>query len=319
MAHAHTDSHGHDSHGDHGHKIVGPIILRSVLAILLVFTVLTVGQAQFEQWFQGQFDFMFPKWVNIVVVMAIASVKAALVMAYFMQLRYDNPLNTMIMAFCYFAVVIFIGFTSMDLLTRDRVTPWKSGPVVAGGTITPVKVARDRFQTAFFTKAEYVENRLVARQLDTYAHDIAARADFLKEDAAADAIAASEAVSHVAGHIRDTMINKKPKAGARRHAAELLEAAAAKASGGAGALINEAARRLASEEPPADSEAAMKADFAAIEAHSHSHGHAAHHEDASSTRNKTRGRSGVSGALDTAPGQHHDQPAHTPAPASSGH
>ncbi|MFZ4572806.1 MAG: cytochrome C oxidase subunit IV family protein [Phycisphaerales bacterium] len=324
MAHAHTESHNHShaddhGHGGHGHKIVGPLILRSVLVLLLILTVLTVGQAQAELWFQGEFDFAFPAWVNIVIVMAIAGVKAAFVMAFFMQLRYDNPLNTLAMAFCYFAVVIFIGFTSMDLLTRDRVTPWKSGPVVPGGTTTPVKSARDRFQTTFFTAPVYVETRLVARQIDGYAHELAARAEFLTGDAAKDAVHASEVVAHAAADLRETMLMKRPVEGARRHAVEELEAAASKLGSSAGSLVMETSRRLASEEAPADSEAAMKADLVAMEthAHSHSHGHAHGHGHEGSDHNRSRPRSGVSGATDTAPGERHDEAHGHDAPAAA--
>lgn len=321
MANAH--SHAHDDHAAHSHHIVGPLILRSILFLLLVFTILTVGQAQFEIWFQNAFDFTFPKWVNIVVVMAIASVKAALVMAFFMQLKYDKPINTMVMAFCYFAVVIFIGFTSMDLLTRDRVTPWKSGPVVAGGTTTPVKSARDRFQTVFFTDAKYVENRLVCRQLDGYAHELTAKSQFVSGASLESHFEAIDALGHAAGHLRDAMIKRAPISGARMHAVEELEGGMKGMSDEAASIIKSLSMRLASEPAPLDSEAAMKADFAAIEAYSHSHGHGAHggHAHEGSTKNRTRTSHGVSGALDTKPGQHADHSAHgdVHAPASSGH
>ncbi len=144
MAHSHTaqpetfdelDPHGFNKgHGHHGHVIVGPFVLRTVLALLLFFTVLTVGQAQLEVFIAKSLNVTFPLWVNIVACMAIAVVKAVLVMAYFMQLRYDNPMNTIVMAFTILGVALFIGFTSLDLLTRDRVYAWKDGQITAGGT-----------------------------------------------------------------------------------------------------------------------------------------------------------------------------------------
>jgi cytochrome c oxidase subunit 4 len=309
MAHDSHNAHAHhDDHGGHSHAHVGPFTLVAVLLALLVFTVLTVGQAQAEVYLQSALDMKFPAWVNIVVVMAIACVKAALVMAFFMQLKYDNPINTAAMVFCFAGVIIFIGFTSMDLLTRDRVTPWKAGQVVKGGTIVPVKAARDSFQTIFFTDAAYRESRLVSRLIDTCAHDLAGRADFYRDQAREDAIAASEAVAHVASEIRDGMLYRKPIPNARRHAQDLLTAAAAKSSSGAQSLINECARLIESQELPGDSEAALKADFEALASHSHSksHGlHEGHGHVVLSTKNMSRPRVGASGALFTAPADPH--------------
>jgi cytochrome c oxidase subunit 4 len=135
MSHAHhfdeSNPHG-EPHAQH--VIVPPITLRTVLAFLLMFTVLTVGIAQAEVWAQGYFGFEFPKWVNILVAMTIATVKSVLVMAFFMQLRYDNAMNTIVMLFCFFAVGLFLFFSGLDLFTRDWVTDFKSTYVVPGGS-----------------------------------------------------------------------------------------------------------------------------------------------------------------------------------------
>ena len=135
---AHTAHHFNESnpHGEqhHGHPIIPPITLTTVLGILLFFTVLTVGLAQFEVWIQGYFHIVLPHWVNIAIAMSIATVKAVMVMAIFMQLRYDNRMNTVVMLFTFFAVGLFLFFSGLDLFTRDRVTPWKAQYVVQGGT-----------------------------------------------------------------------------------------------------------------------------------------------------------------------------------------
>jgi cytochrome c oxidase subunit 4 len=130
------DPHGFDKgHGhDHGHVIVGPFTLRSVLGALLFFTVLTVFLAQAEVWAQSYFHIELPWWVNVVGAMSIAVVKALLVMGFFMQLKYDNPINTVLMCFCFAALMIFLGFTGMDLLNRDKVEPYKAVQVTPGGT-----------------------------------------------------------------------------------------------------------------------------------------------------------------------------------------
>lgn len=135
MSHAKHFDESNPHHEPHAeHVIVPPITLRAVLAFLLLFTALTVGIAQAEVWAQGYFGFEFPKWVNIVVAMSIATVKSVLVMAYFMQLRYDNAMNTIVMLFCFFAVGLFLFFSGLDLFTRNWVTDYKSTYVVPGGT-----------------------------------------------------------------------------------------------------------------------------------------------------------------------------------------
>lgn len=126
-----TDPHGGTPHT---HVIVPPITLRLILGALLAFTVLTVATAQLESWIMGYFSISLPAWLNVAGAMLIASVKAALVMAYFMQLRYDNPMNTIVMLFCFFAVGLFLLFTSLDLFTRDRVYNYKGTYAVQGGT-----------------------------------------------------------------------------------------------------------------------------------------------------------------------------------------
>lgn len=130
-----TDPHGAGSHGQHAsHVIVGPMQLRVVLVILLIFTFLTVAFAWGEQWAVDTFHIALPWWVNVYGAMIIAVIKAILVMAVFMQLKYDNPFNSVIMAFTFAALACFLTFTGIDLFNRDSVYEWKAGPVVAGGT-----------------------------------------------------------------------------------------------------------------------------------------------------------------------------------------
>lgn len=127
------DPHGAEA-GHHSHVIIGTTQLRLVLVALLLFTGLTVGLAQLEVWIAGYFDFVFPHWVNIAIAMSIAVVKSLLVLGIFMQLKYDNPINAMIVAFSLLGVGLFIGFTALDLTTRDRIYEFKAGQVVPGGT-----------------------------------------------------------------------------------------------------------------------------------------------------------------------------------------
>lgn len=140
------DPHGAAHKGQHkSHVIVGPLTLRTVLALLLFFTVLTVAQAQLEVYLSHALDIEFPRWVNIVFCMGIAVVKALLVMGYFMQLKYDNPINSVVMAFTFLGLALFLGFTALDLGYRGTVYDWKTPYQVPGGSEELVKKARDKF------------------------------------------------------------------------------------------------------------------------------------------------------------------------------
>lgn len=127
------ETNSHDGHA-HGHVIVSLFTLRTILALLLFFTLLTVGMAQFEVWIMSYFNITLPGWVNIVGAMIIATIKVVLVMAYFMQLRYESPLNTIVMLFTVLCVGLFLLFTSLDLLTRNRVYADKATIVIPGGS-----------------------------------------------------------------------------------------------------------------------------------------------------------------------------------------
>lgn len=126
------DPHGEHAH-DHGHTIVDWKILVGVLAVLLAFTALTVSASQAERWIADAFDVVLPNWVNVAVAMSIATVKGILVMMFFMQLRYDNLFNTVIMLFCFLAFGLFLGFTAGDLSNRAWIEPWKMRQISAGG------------------------------------------------------------------------------------------------------------------------------------------------------------------------------------------
>lgn len=128
-----TDPHGFAAGHSHGHTIIPSITLRTVLLALLVMTVMTVGAAQLEHYVQIALDIKLPHWVNICVALSIAVVKSALVLMYFMQLKYDNPINTIVFLFTLFAMALFLGFSMLDLGSRATVYQYKSGEVQKGG------------------------------------------------------------------------------------------------------------------------------------------------------------------------------------------
>lgn len=135
-AHAHSHAEEYDAHGhkDHGHTIVSVATLRTVLALLLFFTLLTVGATVVEVWVAETFNVLIPQWVNVFVALSIAAVKTTIVVMFFMQLKYDNPLNTMIFVFTLLTVCFFLGFTALDLGNRGTLDRFKGSYIVPGGT-----------------------------------------------------------------------------------------------------------------------------------------------------------------------------------------
>jgi cytochrome c oxidase subunit IV len=122
----------HESH-HHGHVIIRPSTLVAILLILLVLTGLTVGAAQLEAWIAHTWNIHIPSLFNAFVALSIAVVKAVLVFMFFMQLKYDSPLNSIVMGFTFFAVGLFFFFTMIDLGNRDAIYPYKSGEIQRGG------------------------------------------------------------------------------------------------------------------------------------------------------------------------------------------
>jgi len=129
-----TDPHGYHAGEHHGHVIVSPFVLTNVLVTLVIFTVLTVFLSRAEIWIAETFTIAIPHWVNVVVALSIAAIKSTLVCMYFMQLKYDNPLNSLIFLFCLFAVVLFLGFSTLDLGTQGIINHYEARSIERGGT-----------------------------------------------------------------------------------------------------------------------------------------------------------------------------------------
>ena len=103
--------HGHDhGHGDHGHDDHGlahttPVsLLFGILAALLVLTVLTVTVTSIDLGQQG----------NLIVAMLIATVKAALVCAFFMHLLWDKKFNLVLFLTSVLFLILFLAMTTAD-------------------------------------------------------------------------------------------------------------------------------------------------------------------------------------------------------------
>jgi cytochrome c oxidase subunit 4 len=113
----HTDSHAHGApaheHGEHGHghgdshgmSHVLPLkVLFGTWAILMVLTVLTVTVTSID----------LGANLNLLVAMAIATVKATLVCLYFMHLRYDKMFHAVVFISAILLATLFVTFTLMD-------------------------------------------------------------------------------------------------------------------------------------------------------------------------------------------------------------
>ena len=92
----------------HAHHIASKKLLFSVFGGLVVLTALTVITAEYVD--IGSF--------NIVLALLIAGAKAALVVTFFMALKYDNRVNTLVFALGTIFVVVFLSFTLFDTVFR---------------------------------------------------------------------------------------------------------------------------------------------------------------------------------------------------------
>lgn len=120
--------------GHHGHTIVPWQTQLGILLLLLFFTALTVFVSQGEIVLADALGITIPNWVNIVGAMSIATVKATLVCLYFMQLRFDKALNSIVFVSCLFCVFLFLFFSMIDLGNRDNIQKFKAGEITQGGT-----------------------------------------------------------------------------------------------------------------------------------------------------------------------------------------
>lgn len=93
------------SHGDH-HGFAHPAPVWQLLAVffaLIILTLLTVFQSTFDL---GNLE--------LALSLFIATIKASLVMLFFMHMIHDKPLNIIIFLSSFIFVALFLGFTLMD-------------------------------------------------------------------------------------------------------------------------------------------------------------------------------------------------------------
>jgi len=118
---AHTTAAAHDAH-DASHDVA---LYARTLVALLILTVITVGAASIN-FGSG----------NVVIALAIATVKASLVALFFMHLAHDKPVNGIIAVGGFIFLGLFLLFVFLDVGSRDGLSP-DNMPAMAQPTPTP--------------------------------------------------------------------------------------------------------------------------------------------------------------------------------------
>jgi cytochrome c oxidase subunit 4 len=96
-----------------GHHISTDKTLLGVAGGLLILTVLTVAVHYIH----------IPEPFSIIVAMGIAVFKATLVALFFMNLYWDQRFNTMLFISSILFLVLLVGFTLLDTLSRPEIIP----------------------------------------------------------------------------------------------------------------------------------------------------------------------------------------------------
>lgn len=117
--------------GDHHVHVVGARVFLNVLVALLILTIITVAISRFD-FGSG----------NMIMAMLVAAMKASLVMAVFMHLRWDTPINNIFFlgSFVLLSLLFLFsfadGFARDELETRnDRVAPLTPAMYQRPGTV----------------------------------------------------------------------------------------------------------------------------------------------------------------------------------------
>ncbi|HEU4582020.1 MAG TPA: cytochrome C oxidase subunit IV family protein [Polyangiaceae bacterium] len=93
-----------DGHHDEIAHVTPMKLLFGVWGALMILTVVTVAVTLID----------FGAHTNLIIAMAIATIKAGLVVTYFMHLRWDRPFHTLIFLGSLLFVSLFISMTLLD-------------------------------------------------------------------------------------------------------------------------------------------------------------------------------------------------------------
>ena len=106
-AHAHNDGHGHGELQMGHHHVSSSAMFLNVLLALLVLTIVTVGASRID---------FGP--ANMLIAMLIASVKASLVILFFMHVKWDTAINKIVFLSSFLFLSLLFIFTLADQATR---------------------------------------------------------------------------------------------------------------------------------------------------------------------------------------------------------
>jgi cytochrome c oxidase subunit IV len=99
---------GHERSADHHENEIAHVtpvrLLITVWGALMVLTIITVAATSIDLGSRS----------NLIIAMAIATVKAGLVVTYFMHLRWDRPFHTLVFLGSLLFVSLFISMTLFD-------------------------------------------------------------------------------------------------------------------------------------------------------------------------------------------------------------
>ena len=113
------------AHENHPHG--GPLVYTANLAGLLILTGITVAASYIN---------FGSSSANVTIALTIATMKAILVALFFMHLRWDKPVNSIIAIAGFLFLGIFLMFDLLDLAHRRDPSP-RNLPVLAQPTPVP--------------------------------------------------------------------------------------------------------------------------------------------------------------------------------------
>ena len=106
---SHDVSAAANTHADDEHHGVGHVVPLKILVLvfvsLLVLTYITVAARMIDM-----------GGLNVWIALGIATIKGALVVLYFMHLRYDSPFNAIVFLTAIAFLFLFLGITIVDTI-----------------------------------------------------------------------------------------------------------------------------------------------------------------------------------------------------------
>lgn len=103
---------------------------------LLILTIITVDVAYHDLGY----------W-NIFIAMLIATIKASLVVLFFMHLKYDNKVNQVVFVSAFFFLAVFVGLTASDVFERPYEQAIAVEKVPGEGAVSAEEVEKLRVAT----------------------------------------------------------------------------------------------------------------------------------------------------------------------------